>query len=300
MEMVTTSRQVATRGLWFIALAAILWGTVGVATQAIYGLSETNPLSIGFFRLALAAPPLLFISWRMLGPRAWRIPLRDLALMAIIGAMLGLYQACFFAAIRQTGVAIATLVTLCTAPVMVAAISVGLGRERMTRLVAASLGLALSGTALLVGFYPGAAMPEASLIGVLFALGSGFGYAVLAVVGRQLADRYHPLQVNAIGFSVGALLLFALALPSGLVLRYPAEGWLLLLYLGLVPSALGYWLFFSGVRTTGATAASIITLLEPLTATLLAWGLFGERLQPIGLLGALLLLAAIGLLARRS
>jgi drug/metabolite transporter, DME family len=299
MELATSSRQTINRGLWLIASASILWGTVGVTTQALYGMTNTNPLSVGFLRLALAALPLLLVSWRLLGSRAWRIPLRDLGLMAMIGAMLGIYQACFFAAIQQTGVAIATLVTLCTAPVMVAAISVGLGREQMTSTVGASLALALSGTALLVGFYPGANIPQASLIGVLFALGSGFGYAVLAVIGRQLADRYHPIQVNAVGFSVGAVILLIIALPSGLVLSYPAEGWLLLLYMGLVPSALGYWLFFTGVRTTGATAASIITLLEPLTATILAWALFGEQLAPIGLLGAVLLLSAIGLLTTK-
>lgn len=300
MEIIATSRAGSLRGIGLIIIAAVLWGTVGVSTQALYQISTTDPLSIGFFRLALAALPLSIAAWRIVGPGAWRIPLPDLALMALIGAMLGLYQACFFAAIRATGVTLASLVTLCTAPVLVAAISVGLGRERMTRTIGLALAVALSGTALLVGIYPGAVLPQASLIGVTFAFGSAFGYAVLAVAGRQLADRYHPIQVNAVAFTVGALLLLALALPGGLAVSYPTEGWLLLGYLGLIPSALAYGLFLSGMRTTGATVASIITLLEPLTATLLAAILFGERLGSLGLVGALLLLGAIGMLARRG
>lgn len=72
--------------------------------------------------------------------------------------------------------------------------------------------------------------------------------------------------------------------------------WVLLVYLGLIPTALAYVLFFGGLRYTTATTASIATLLEPLTSTALAWLLFGERLGPLGLLGAVLLLGAIALL----
>jgi DME family drug/metabolite transporter len=73
-----------------------------------------------------------------------------------------------------------------------------------------------------------------------------------------------------------------------------------LLYLGLVPTALAYWLFLNGLRHTPATTASILTLAEPLTSTVLAALLFGERLAPLGLLGAALLLAAMGVLIWRK
>jgi len=82
------------------------------------------------------------------------------------------------------------------------------------------------------------------------------------------------------------------------VVSYPTAGWLLLLHLGLLPTALAYVLFLFAMRHTSATVASIVTLLEPLTSTVLAWALFGEQLGPLGLPGALLLLGAIGLLYR--
>jgi DME family drug/metabolite transporter len=52
------------------------------------------------------------------------------------------------------------------------------------------------------------------------------------------------------------------------------------------------------MRTITATVASIVTLLEPLTATVLAWVLFGERLGPGGAPGILLLFGALALLYR--
>jgi DME family drug/metabolite transporter len=87
---------------------------------------------------------------------------------------------------------------------------------------------------------------------------------------------------------------------NGFVLSYPVSGWVLLLYLGLVPTVLAYVLFLEGIRHTTATAASITTLLEPLTSTLLAWLFFKEQLGVFGLLGAMLLLGAIVLLFRNA
>ena len=86
MNTQTSSRSAERRGLWLILCAALLWGTVGVATKGIYELSETNALSIGFFRLAIATPVLLLVCWRALGRGAFRIAWRDLALMIGIGS----------------------------------------------------------------------------------------------------------------------------------------------------------------------------------------------------------------------
>ena len=89
-------------------------------------------------------------------------------------------------------------------------------------------------------------------------------------------------------------------LPSGrsLAVGFGLLAAALLLYLGLVPTALAYVLFLTGMRSITATVASIATLIEPLTSTVLAWLLFDEQLGPLGLFGAALLLGAIGLLYR--
>jgi DME family drug/metabolite transporter len=112
-----------------------------------------------------------------------------------------------------------------------------------------------------------------------------------------LSSRCHPLQVNAASFGSGSLILLGCSLVTPLVFKYPAEGWLLLLYMGCIPTALAYVLFQVGIRSTPATLTSILTFCEPLTAAILAWLLFGERLSLFGIVGALLLLGTIGLLA---
>jgi DME family drug/metabolite transporter len=298
MKTINFAQPQAGSGLWLVLLSAVMWGTVGVTTKTIYGLAATTPSSIGFFRLAMAVPVLLLICWLNLGQQMFRVTRRDLGLMILIGVVTALYQLLFFAAIERVGAAVATLITLCTAPVMVAIMSAGLSRERLTPRILAALGCALAGTAMLIEIQPGSTGQNNFINGVLLALGSAFGYAVIALCSRALAGRYHPFQPIAIGFSVGAVVLLLFTVKTGFVIDYPLAGWALLLYLGLIPTALAYSLFLAGIRYVTATVASIITLIEPLTSAVLAWLIFDERFSSLGLLGALLLFVAIALLYR--
>src|SRR5262249_1948386 len=86
-------------------------------------------------------------------------------------------------------------------------------------------------------------------------------------------------------------------IASGFVPVHTAQGWLLIAYLGVVPTALAYWLFQAGLRHVSATAASIISMLDPVVAAVLAWVLFGERLAASGIAGAALLILSVGVLS---
>lgn len=282
--------------LWLIMLAALLWGTTGVTTRTLYHISAATPISVSFFRLALATPLLAVACWFVLGRRSWRIARRDLIRMAMLGVMLAMYQVCFFAALTQVGVAVATLLTLSLAPILVALLAPLLAHERLTRPLVLALALALVGIGCIVGV-PG---PTGSgghvVVGALLASGSALGYALVTLISRSLT-QYHPLQTTTVGFATGTVVLVPLALATGFVASYPPQGWLLLVYLGSIPTAFAYSLFLAGMARTPATVASITTLLEPLTATILAALLFGERLTPLGIGGAGLLLCAVVFLA---
>ena len=94
---------------------------------------------------------------------------------------------------------------------------------------------------------------------------------------------------------MGAVLLTPAVLSSEAPLRQLALGWPWLLYLGGVATAGAYAIYALGLRHVPASVAGIVTLTEPFTATLLGVLLFGERLGVTGVLGALLLCAALGL-----
>lgn len=285
-------------GLLMIVLAAVLWGTIGVTTRAVFSLAETTAVAVAFLRLALAVPVLGAASVAVLGRKSVPAEPRTLALMATIGVLLAAYQLCFYGALLRVGVAVATLVTLCMAPVIVAVLSPLLFGERLTRRLALAAGLAIGGTILLVSPIDAGALGGSAGSGLLLALASAAGYALVAIVSRRVAPGAHPLTPVTVGFAAGALALLPWLLAEGAALAFPPLGWLLLGYLAVVPSALGYVLFTFGMRTTAATVASVVTLIEPLTAAVLAWLIFDERLGPLALVGAALLLGAVLLLAR--
>lgn len=287
-------------GMLLIVIAALMWGSIGIVVDLLYQVAATNAFSIGFLRLALSVPPLLLLSRLFAGPGFLRVAQRDFWTMLLIGASFAAYQVCYFAAIPRIGVAVAVLINICSAPLFIALLASLFLGERLNAVVVAALVGATCGTAMLVGGSPEAESPARLLVGALLALSAGFAYAVIAVAARSIAGRYHPVQPITIAFAIGAALLLPIVLSQGLILSYPPAGWLLLVYLGVVPTALGYALYLWGLRTTPATVSSVLVLLEPLVSTLLAVLLLGERLSTQSIAGAALLLASMLLLYLRS
>ena len=290
------SQHTSRRDFLFIVCASASWGTVGVANQVLYSFGATNALSLTFLRLAIATPLFLLAGWISLRHRLFHIKRRDLSAMMLMGSMIAISQVCYVAAISSAGVSVSTLIAICAAPVLIALLSVLTAQERLTAKTLIALVAALSGTILLVATRSHPDGGNVSLFGALLAFLSACGYAGFIFCGRLLTSSYHPLQISSVSFGTGALLLLACTLSTRLVLVYPAGGWLLLLYLGCVPTALGYGLFQIGIRSLSAIVASIVTMCEPFTAALLAWIFFHEELGPFGLLGAGFLLGAMAII----
>ncbi|HYB71428.1 MAG TPA: EamA family transporter [Candidatus Bathyarchaeia archaeon] len=291
-------------GLVLIALAAVSWGTTGATMTLLSRDAAASPLLVGWCRLAVAAPFLLLgaavsrLHARDPGRRAWPAA-RDLPLCAALGLAMAAYQVCYFRAVTLTGVAAAALLAICSAPLLIAVLAALFLGERLATLVRVSLGMAVVGTALLVVGPRGLGEITGHFgFGALLALGAGVSYAVYAVAAKGLLARVEPVAVSALTFALAALFLAPALLAEPGAADAVRSGWPLLLYLGLVPTAVAYALFTTGLQRVPATVAGIVSLLEPLTATTLGLLVFGERLGPLGATGALLLLAALALLSR--
>ena len=153
----------------------------------------------------------------------------------------------------------------------------------------------------LVSVSAGSAGGPHPVLGVLASIGSGTAYALTTVVGHGLAQSTGPLGLATASTTVGAIALTPLALVTGA----SASAWGnpvvagTLVYLGVLTMALAYLLFYSGLRTAPGSSAVIATLLEPLTAAVLAAVVLDERLGVAGVLGGVLILAAVAGLGRR-
>lgn len=282
-----------------VVIAALTWGTIGVAVGWLYRVADTNSLSIGFLRLLLSAPVLLITARLLAGPQAFRIQPRHHWTLALIGGAFAGYQVAYFAAIPYLGVAAAVLINICSAPIFTALLARVFLGERLRPSTWLAVGGAVFGAGLLVGGAPQVQSTADLLIGAALALTAGFSYSLVVLGARLIAANYHPVVPVALSFALGALLLLPAALTTGLVIDYPPLGWLVLIYLSIVPTALAYALYVRGMRSVRATTAATITLLEPLGSALLAILLLGERFTATGMVGAALLIVSIMVIARR-
>jgi DME family drug/metabolite transporter len=288
------------RGFLLVVLAALCWGTSGVSGRIVADRTGLGPLDIAWHRMAVGAVVLLLFT--ALGRRrrlASTVPLTrgTAGRLVLVGAGLAAYQFAFFAAVAIAGVSISTLVALGLAPLLIAVGGTVLGHGRPERATIVALVVALVGLVLLVGVTAEADTGTTVVLGALLAVGSALGYAMVTLAGAGIPAG---IPVTLAGFAGGALLLTPVALIAGLHVTGDPVSLAVLLYLGAVPSALAYTFFFTGLRTVPGAVASIVTLLEPLTATVLATAFLGERLAPLALAGGLLVLAAVaGLYVRR-
>lgn len=284
-------------GLVLIALAAVSWGTTGSVSTVLATRAAAEPLLIGAARMIVAAVILLGAARATAGHVTIARGDRPRCLAA--GACMAAYQVAYFTAVTMTGISVAALVAICSAPVMIAALAAPFLGERLTGRTAAALGLGVAGTALLVAGPTAGGSPARFVGGTLLALAAGLAYALYAVVTKAGLARTAPMPLAAATFAVAALALLPTLIWTEHPLTQAALGWPWLLYLGAVATAGAYALYTAGLRTVPASVAGIVTLLEPLTATLLGVLAFGERLGLSGATGAGLLLAAIALLSRR-
>jgi DME family drug/metabolite transporter len=137
------------------------------------------------------------------------------------------------------------------------------------------------------------------LEGVLFSFVSACFYATFTLVNGKLSTALGAGPATTCLTVVAALVMGLSALfeplhwPTGI----PPQAWFL--YLGVVTAALALLAFNWGAAKLSPTALTVATLVEPLTAVLLAALFFGEQLEPRQWLGGALLLASIGGLGRR-
>jgi DME family drug/metabolite transporter len=283
------------RGLVLIGLAAISWGTTGSVTTILVTDAAASPLIIGLVRLWLAAIVLVAAAVLLTPPLA--IDRADRWRVLVAGAAMAVYQGSYFSAVVLAGITVAALISICSAPLVISTLAALFLGEQLTRRVLVALGLGIAGTGLMIAGPGGdTAAPSGFIAGAALALLAGIAYAVYAVVTKAGLARSRPLPIAAMNFAIAAVLLTPALSWTDAPARQIVLGWPWLLYLGVVATGAAYAAYSIGLRTVPASVAGVVALVEPLTATLLGVLVFGERLGAAGVAGAVLLLAALGLL----
>jgi drug/metabolite transporter, DME family len=268
--------------------AGVLWGTGGITGRALTDTAHLSGLAVGAYRLALGGALLvavLLVTGRRPPPAAaaWQR-------IAAVGLLAAVYQGAFFSAVALSSVSLATLVAIGSSPLFVLLYEACAQRRLPPRSAGLVVVLALVGLTLLVGLPAHGAAPGRQVAGAGLAALSGATFAAFTLLGRRRLVGVDQATVTGYGFLLGGLGLALVTAPLG-GLGFPGQGEIfgLLLFLAVVTTAVAYTFFFHGLRWVTASTATVIALLEPLTGTLLAIALLGDRLSPAGVVGGVLL-----------
>lgn len=292
-------------GLVQVSLAGILWGTGGLGMQIIREHEPMSVLTVSAWRMALAAVVLLAAVALLRQARDVARLLRTRPGPAVLaGVATGAYQALYFGSVVNVGVTVATVVSLGLAPVLVTAAECVRDRRLPSGRAVGVLVLALTGLVLVSSTAGLGETGPHPVLGVLLAAASGATYAVTTMLAERIAATTTPLALTTVATGAGALALMPLGIwgarGEAPLVTTDTTAVATLIYLGLFTMALAYLLLYAGLRTTTGSAAVVASLLEPVTAAVVAAVLLDERLGVLGIVGTVLILGAVAGLDRRE
>lgn len=280
-----------------LGLLALLWGIAFVGIKE--ALRELSPGNLTILRFAIADVCLLALIavWPAVRPRFERADVLRLAVLGLSGVP-GYHLALNYGEQRTTASVAALIVA--TAPVMVAAASTALLRERVTLARAAGIAMAFGGVALLA--FAGEQEPghAPSLPGILIALGAPLSWTVYTIAAKPLTARVSSIHITAASMLIGSLGLLPLVRADTVReiggLGAATWGWMLLL--GAGSSVVGYMIFVFALSRMDATSASVWLYPVPVVALVGAWAILGEPLGIAVGVAAALVVAGVALAQR--
>jgi DME family drug/metabolite transporter len=278
------------RSRYLVVLAAVCFATTGTAQQL--GPDSSSPLGVAAIRFFIGSIVLFIIAFL----RPSRNPIsqhQPLATWVWVATAFGqaLYGAAFFSAVRSTGVAVGTVVALGSAPLITGAITAISSRKAPSRSWLGTTTFAIIGMSLIV---VSGKESQVTVSGVVLALCAGFGYAIFALGSKTiLSSGVSGELAMARVFGIASVMLAPTLFFVNLKWLASGDAIVMVFWLGIVTLALAYWSYATGLRHLEPSQTTLITLLEPVVATVLGVVVLSERPSTVAWLGVLIVIASL-------
>lgn len=281
--------------LLILITALFFWA--GNTVIGKYATPYIGPISLSFYRWLVASIILLVFAAKPLFKA--RHLLREhwlaLVILGVIGT--GMYNTLLYLGLTYTS-AINSGIVLATLPMMIIGLNFLLGYERINRLQLTGLFVSVTGViwVIIEGDTDKLLNFDFNLgdILVLIAVAS---WALYSVLLRKLRPvDLGTLPFLAVQFLVGLLFIlpfYLLELSRGSPTDWQVETYSILLYVGIFPSIIAYYLWQQGIAMGGANMAGLISPLISILTASIAYVVLGETLKQPQLLGALLVISGV-------
>ncbi len=265
--------------------AMAIFGTIGLFVRRI-GVSSAE---LALYRAVIAA--LLLSGYFLITrtPLHLRAIRRELPLLLLSGAAMGINWILLFEAYKYTTVSVATL-SYYFAPVLVTLACPLLFKEKMGPMQWLCFGMSTLGIVLITGLGDLSAGSD-HLTGILFGLGAALFYASVMLLNKAIKGVTGLTRTYLQFLAAIAVLLPYVLLTGGFTLgTLDVPGWLGLLAVGCIHTCLAYCLYFPAIRDLPGQETAILSYIDPLLACLLSVTVLGEAMGPMQLIGGVLIL----------
>ncbi len=273
---------------------AFIWGLTFLSIKV--AVVELKPMTLALSRFVIASAVLPLIA--LIRKTSLSVKLRDLPLLFASG-FIGVTLYFFF---ENNGImrlsASESSIIVGTIPVLTLLVDMVFYRMRAGKSVILGILLSFGGVAVMVAKSEAA---SSSSGGYLFMIGAAVAWVSYTFLTKPLGLKYPLLSVTFWQILFGTLgcLPFAMLEGQGFV-RVSAPVLLNVLFLGVLASAVGYWLWVMVLDKLGASRSSVFINLIPVVSVAASFVLLGERLAPPQLAGGAATVIGVYLATRSS
>ena len=289
-------------------LCAAIWGLTFVAGK-MAGV-QASPLNATLWRFILAGVALAPLVARADPKTGWSLrslKFKDalgIALSALTGLIL--YNLLFIEGLTRVDAGRGAVIVCCS-PALIYLVSVSLTGTRLSFIRCLGVALSLTGTAWVVTSGNHARLFSLGLgAGDLLMLGCPVAWTAYSLLGGWVLKRVPPVQANALTVAASVAVM-ALVMPLvigfsseslGEPKSYSAATWGALAFLGLGGTAVGFTLYYLGIKRLGAYKAAAYINLVPVFGVLSGWLILSEKPETSLILGLALILLGIRLVQK--
>lgn len=283
------SRRETITGIVFVNIATLAWATNIILGRFVR--EEIGPLTLTAARYVVAS--LIFTAVLSTLPREERRPGKDLLpILAMVFTGIAFFPPLLYFGLRFTSAVNGTLINGMS-PLMTALFAAWLIREPYTGRQLIGALFAMVGVVLLI---TGGSVEALRTVGVnpgdLLVLLAAAVWGLYSVASRRATKNRSPLSATALSTLIGlpVLVVAALLEQRSLPVQWSPRLALIVVYLGLGPAGLGYFLWNVGVKKLGTGGAMVFYNMLPLYGALLGFFILGETLGTIQFVGGVLII----------
>jgi drug/metabolite transporter (DMT)-like permease len=233
--------------------------------------------------------------------RARKEEIKDLLLFGIIGV--AAVTSFYFFAIKYLFVSVALIIEF-TASIWIALYLKFVKKKHISPIMWLGIACAFFGLVLVSQIWSGSTLHP---LGVAVAFADAFALSYYFITAERLTQTRTSLSLMTWGIGVAAIF-WAIILPwwtfpfeyltdsyslSGNLSEYNAPGWALLLWIVIIGTVIPYLLTVTGIRELSAGTSSVIGMIEPIFAGVIAWIILNEALSGVQLIGCAVVLLGI-------